>query len=169
MRFIKVFLLVLVFFLFTVFVTQNNEVLGQNISFKFDMFFLPHLQSIPLPVYFILLISFFIGALVCLLFLFSDRVKNFFALHRAKKRIQVLENEVTSLRTLPLKQEPLSKPVSPQHFETDELYSEELKAGENKQEELTSGGAETPKALKTLEEPEATLPEGSLKEDSNKD
>lgn len=160
MRFIKVFLLVLVFFLFTVFVIQNNEVLGQNISFKFDIFFLPHLQSIPLPVYFILLIAFFVGALVCLLFLFSDRVKNFFALHKAKKRIQVLENEVTSLRTLPLKQEPLSKPVATQSFDTDELYSEELKCGENKQEELPSGAIEN---FNALEEPETASKEDASK------
>ena len=109
MRFIKVFLLVLIFFFFTCFVSQNHTVLGQNLSFRLDFFVLPVYESIPLPLYFIVLIAFLVGALVCLLILLGDRLRAGFALRKARKRINVLEQEVALLRALPLREGELNK------------------------------------------------------------
>ena len=109
MRFIKVLLLVLIFFFFTIFVIQNHAVLGQSLSFRLDFFVLPVYESIPLPMYFIVLIAFLTGGLVCLLILLGDRIKVAFALHKARKRVNVLEQEVTLLRALPLKEGSLKK------------------------------------------------------------
>lgn len=102
MRYIKIVLLVLIFFFFAIFIIQNNELLGQNISFRLDLFVIPPLESIPLPLYFVVLITLLLGALVCVLFLAGDRIKMSFVLRRANKRINLLEHEVASLRALPL-------------------------------------------------------------------
>ena len=102
MRYIKVLLLVLIFFFFAVFVVQNNAVLGQKVSFCLDLFMMPPLESIPLPLYFVLLTALLLGALVCLLFLAGDRIRMSMALRRAKKKIGVLEREVAQLRAIPL-------------------------------------------------------------------
>ncbi len=112
MRFIKVLLLVLIFFFFTIFVIQNHAVLGQSLSFRLDFFVLPVYESIPLPMYFIVLIAFLTGGLVCLLILLGDRIKVAFALHKARKRVNVLEQEVTMLRALPLKEGSLKKELA---------------------------------------------------------
>lgn len=102
MRYIKVILLVLIFFFFAIFVVQNHGLLGQEISFRLDLIVIPPLESIPLPLYLVLLVTLVLGAFICVLFLAGDRIKMTFALHRANKRINVLEQEVASLRALPL-------------------------------------------------------------------
>lgn len=102
MRYIKVVLLVLIFFFFAIFVVQNHGILGQDVAFRLNLFVIPPLESIPLPLYFIVLIALVLGALVCVLFLAGDRIKMTFALHRANKRINVLEQEVAQLRAIPL-------------------------------------------------------------------
>lgn len=148
MRFIKIFLLVLIFFVFAVFVLQNHTVLGEDISFRFDVFVWPPFESIPLPMYFIVLAAFFIGAFICLLFLAGDRIKALFALRRAHKRIRVLEQEVASLRALPL---------------TPRAY----KADSNKTDTLTT---ENKSVITVPASDAAALPSGNDKpEDSSKD
>ena len=102
MRYIKVVLLVLIFFFFAIFVEQNHGILGQDVAFQLNLFVIPPLESIPLPLYFIVLIALVLGALVCVLFLAGDRIKMSFAMHRANKRINVLEQEVAQLRAIPL-------------------------------------------------------------------
>ncbi len=102
MRYIKVVLLVLIFFLFAVFVVQNHAVLGQDVAFHLNLFVLPPFESIPLPLYFVMLMALLLGALVCVLFLAGDRIKITFALRRARKKINTLEREVAQLRAIPL-------------------------------------------------------------------
>lgn len=117
MRYIKVVLLVLIFFFFAIFVAQNHGLLGQDISFRLDLFVIPPLESIPMPLYFVMLIALVLGALVCVLFLAGDRIKMTFAMHRANKRINLLEQEVASLRALPLTGEykTVSDKIQPVH------------------------------------------------------
>ena len=121
MRYIKVVLLVLVFFFFAIFIAQNHSLLGQSVSFRLNLLVVTPLESIPMPLYFVLLITLILGALVCVLFLAGDRIKMSFALYKANKRINVLEQEVNSLRALPIAdkkykasvEEPYSEPGKP--------------------------------------------------------
>ncbi|MBQ4132143.1 MAG: LapA family protein, partial [Desulfovibrionaceae bacterium] len=48
-------------------------------------------------------VTLFLGALVSVLFLASDRIRMSMAVRRARKRIAVLEREVAQLRAIPLK------------------------------------------------------------------
>lgn len=106
MRYIKVLLFVLIFFITMMFFVQNNEVLQQSVTLKLDFFLNPAWSSIPLPFYFMILAAFLIGALCTLFVLVFDRLRLANNLRKANKRIRTLEKEVNSLRTLPLKDAP---------------------------------------------------------------
>lgn len=103
MRYIKVLLLVFIFFITMMFFVQNNEVLQQSVTLKLDFFVNPAWSSIPLPFYFMILVAFLLGALCSLFILVFDRMRIANTLRKANKRIRTLEKEVNSLRTLPLK------------------------------------------------------------------
>lgn len=123
MRYIKVVLLVLVFFFFAIFIAQNHSLLGQDISFRLNLFVVTPLESIPMPLYFVLLITLILGAFVCVLFLAGDRIKMSFALYKANKRINVLEQEVNSLRALPITDKEYKASVEEPYAEPDKPNS----------------------------------------------
>lgn len=102
MRFVKVLILVLVFFISMMFFVQNNAVLSQTVTLKLDLFFDTAWSSIELPFYFMVLCAFLLGALLTMLLLMISRMRAGAALRRANKRIRVLEKELNSLRNLPL-------------------------------------------------------------------
>lgn len=102
MRFVKVLILVLVFFISMMFFVQNNAVLSQAVTLKLDLFFDTAWSSIELPFYFMVLCAFLLGALCTMLMLMVSRLRAGAALRRANKRIRVLEKELNSLRNLPL-------------------------------------------------------------------
>lgn len=104
MRYIKVLLFVLIFFITMMFFVQNNEVLQQTVTLKLDFFLNPAWSSIPLPFYFMILAAFLLGALCTLFVLVYDRLRLANNLRKANRRIRTLEKEVNSLRTLPLKE-----------------------------------------------------------------
>ena len=102
MRFIRVFLAICVFFLAVIFVVQNSEFLGQTTQFKLDLFVTGARQTIPLPLYFVILAAFLLGGFAAIFFLLCDRIRLGFKLGSAKRKIKRLERELTSLRALPL-------------------------------------------------------------------
>ena len=102
MRFIRVLLAICVFFLAVIFVVQNSEFLGQTTQFKLDLFITKAQETIPLPLYFVILAAFLLGGLSAIFFLICDRIRLGFKLCKAKRKIKHLERELTSLRTLPL-------------------------------------------------------------------
>jgi uncharacterized integral membrane protein len=106
MRYIKVLVSVLIFFITMMFFVQNNEVLQQTVTLKLDFFLNPAWSSIPLPFYFMILAAFLLGALCTLFVLVYDRLRLANNLRKANKRVRTLEKEVNSLRTLPLKEAP---------------------------------------------------------------
>lgn len=117
MRFVKVLILVLVFFISMMFFVQNNAVLSQAVTLKLDLFFDTAWSSIELPFYFMVLCAFLLGALCTMLMLMVSRLRAGAALRRANKRIRVLEKELNSLRNLPLEAarkapEPVAAPAS---------------------------------------------------------
>lgn len=109
MRYIKVLLLVLVFFVTMMFFVQNHEILGQTVTLKLDFFFNPAMSSIPLPFYFMILGAFVLGAVATFALLVYDRLRLANNLRKANRRIKALEKEVNSLRTLPLEAAPAPK------------------------------------------------------------
>jgi len=103
MRFLKVFGLIMLFFCSLMFFMQNNEVLTQKLLLQMD-FFLQGLRfiSVPLPVYFLILLSFLIGALFTLAFFLVEKIRLTKVLHEKNQKLASLEQEVISLRNLPL-------------------------------------------------------------------
>lgn len=102
MRFIRVFLAILIFFLAVIFVVQNSAFLGQTVQLKLDLFVLPVQKSLPLPLYFLVLAAFLLGGLLAIAFLLLDRLRLGLSLAGAKRKIKHLERELNNLRTLPL-------------------------------------------------------------------
>ncbi len=103
MRFLKVLILILLFFASMLFFVQNTQALSMTIALELDLF-VQAWRSIPLPLYFLLLFSFVLGALITLGYCIAERLRMGAALRRARKQINDLEQEVTSLRTLPLEE-----------------------------------------------------------------
>ncbi|MBG0776540.1 MAG: LapA family protein [Desulfovibrionaceae bacterium] len=101
MRFFKVFLIVLVFFLSMIFFVQNNQVLSQTMSLELNLF-VKTWRSIPLPFYFLVLASFVAGAIFCLAYFLIEKMRLTRELKQCRSRLASLEQEVNSLRNLPL-------------------------------------------------------------------
>ena len=72
MRYLKVLLLVLLIFFSLVFFFQNQTALSTAMTLKLNLFFVPEMTSIPLPFYFIVIVAFFVGALLAVALLLWD-------------------------------------------------------------------------------------------------
>ena len=98
MRYVKVLLLAVVFFLSLVFFFQNQAYLSQQLVLTLNLFFIPPMSSIPLPFYFLVVAAFALGALFTLCFLVWDKVNLSARLLKHKWQISSLEREVEKLR-----------------------------------------------------------------------
>ena len=94
MRYIKVLLLVLIFFVSMLFLFQNQEVLGKDMALTLHLFFLPPMKPISLPTYFVLLAGFLLGALFAMALLLWDKITLSAKLMRAQWKVRNLEKEV---------------------------------------------------------------------------
>lgn len=104
MRYIKVLLLTLFFFVSMIFFIQNNEALSTLLVMRLDLFGL-ELVSRELPFYLIVLISFVIGSIFSLSYFLCEKIRMTKELKAARVKLQALEQEVNSLRNLPLESE----------------------------------------------------------------
>lgn len=95
MRYIKVLLLVILFFLVMMFFVQNQTAFSQAVPLRLDLLFIPALESAPLPFYTLLIICFVLGALCILAMLMWDRVSLSAKLTVANMRVRSLEKELT--------------------------------------------------------------------------
>lgn len=120
MRYIKVLFLVVIFFLALVFFFQNQVALSQQIELTLNLFFIPPMTSIPLPFYFLILASFFVGAILSLIFLVWDKVNTSAKLVKAKWRISSLEKSNNRL------QQQTAAPVSSAAAKADVPSSKEI-------------------------------------------
>ena len=98
MRYIKVFLLAIIFFLALVFFFQNQAALSQSMVLTLNLFFIPAMSSISLPFYFLVIAAFACGALMTLGFLVWDKVSMSARLMKQKWQIGSLEREVEKLK-----------------------------------------------------------------------
>ena len=94
MRYIKVFLLVLLFFVIMMLFVQNQTSFSDPVTLKFDPMFAPAMQSIPLPRYALLLMCFAMGALVVLAMLMWDRLTLTSRLGAARRRGNSLQKQL---------------------------------------------------------------------------
>lgn len=108
MRFLKALWLTVFFFFSLIFFIQNNEVLGQKLSLKFDFYYFNYVwTNTAVPFYFVVLVGFFAGAIVTLGYLFMDRLRIRMELSRCRKIIRKQDKEIKKLRNIPLQATPL--------------------------------------------------------------
>ena len=93
MRYVKVLILALFFFLCLVFLFQNQNVLSQKLTLELNLLAIPKMTSIELPFYFIILVSFLAGCVMALLLLLWDRMRLSAHILQQTWRISNLENE----------------------------------------------------------------------------
>ena len=94
MRYIKVFLLVLVFFFVMMFFVQNQGSFSEPVVLRLDLLFLEPMESIPMPLYSLMLICFTLGGLMVLPLLMWDRMTTTGCLAGARRRIASLEKQL---------------------------------------------------------------------------
>lgn len=74
MRYIKVLVLAIFLFFVLLFFFQNQAPLSQAVELELNLFYLQPMKSMPLPIYFIVLIAFFAGCALAVLMLAWDKV-----------------------------------------------------------------------------------------------
>jgi|GEM_PF-1138412 len=94
MRYIKVLLGILFFYVVMLFFVQNQEALAQTMPLKFNLMFLPPLETAPVSFYVLALVCFLLGGLVALLMLVWDRLTISAHLSSSKRRVKSLEKEL---------------------------------------------------------------------------
>ena len=103
MRYLKTAFLAVLFVLSMIFFVQNNGPLSTSVVLELNLIAADYI-SVPLPVYLLTLAGFLLGALLTLCFLLIERIKLSIELKNLRKQYSSLEDEVLTLRTLPLNQ-----------------------------------------------------------------
>ncbi|MBU1247111.1 MAG: LapA family protein [Proteobacteria bacterium] len=101
MRYVKLILLVLGLGLAALFFIQNQILLLSSLDLKLDLYLVKFLLR-DIPFYGVVVGAFVIGIVLCLFFLIIDKIQNSSQLRTCRKRLRSLEEEVISLRNLPL-------------------------------------------------------------------
>jgi lipopolysaccharide assembly protein A len=114
MRYVKFFALVLVFVLSMFFFVQNNGPLSTAVQLELNLVVV-RFYSLPLPLYVMVLLGFFLGAVFCLAFFLFERVRLGLEMKGLRTRVSSLEDELLAVRTQPLEQpsSDSSQPGSP--------------------------------------------------------
>lgn len=103
MRYLKVLALILLFFLSMVFFVQNTPELSKEVTLSLELIHYRFIST-PLPYYLLILVSFCIGAILCLIYFMADKIRLTGQLRAYKARMVNLEQEVNKLRNLPLEE-----------------------------------------------------------------
>lgn len=105
MRFIKVLFLLALFVFSILFFSQNNDVLLQELTLKLDIPYAMTLHSIPLPFGVLILAAFVAGSLLTMIYFAVDKFRSAAALKECKTRMASLEQELNSLRNMPISED----------------------------------------------------------------
>ena len=97
MQILKLILFILLVILIVTFILQNQWIIQQEYSIKYTLYETP-----PISLYVILLFVFFLGALLSSLcyLVRNSKLKRF--INQQKKKIKQMEQELISLRNLPI-------------------------------------------------------------------
>ncbi len=101
MRYVKVLCLAILFFVSMLFFVQNTEVLLQTLTLQLK-FFSWHVVSAPMPHYLLILLAFMFGVVMPLLYFLCEKIRMAKELRRAHKTIKQQEEELNSLRNMPI-------------------------------------------------------------------
>lgn len=93
MRYFKVLFTVLCFFFVMMFFVQNYDAMSYALSLKLDLYVFNPLETKPIPMYFLLLATFLLGALLAISMLIWDRVTLTARLMLAKNTIRSLQKD----------------------------------------------------------------------------
>jgi len=114
MRFIKVIFLLILFVFSILFFSQNNDVLLQALTLKLEIPYAMTLHSIPLPFGVLILAAFVCGSLLTMFYFVADKFRAGSRLRECKTRLASLEQEVNSLRNMPITEsQPYGAPEEP--------------------------------------------------------
>lgn len=112
MRYIRLFINVMVLGVLFIFFAQNYEVLQHQVQLQIAFFFTEPYLFPPTPLYMLLLFVFALAVIIVLLMMGRE----VFALRFAKRKLERInkdqETELVALRTLPLKEHTVSKTSS---------------------------------------------------------
>ena len=97
MQILKMILFILLVILVVTFVLQNQWIIQERFPIRYFLW-----ESTPISLYIILLIDFFIGILLCVSCYIVKHSKLKRMLHQNKRRIAQMEEELVSLRNLPI-------------------------------------------------------------------
>lgn len=103
MRFLKILALLIFIAILLIFFQQNTEILNTGIQFQLAMFG-NIWRSMQMPLYFVLVAAFFLGGVLTLLYFFIEKLRLAKQLRTCRSQINKLEQEVNSLRNLPLQE-----------------------------------------------------------------
>ncbi len=98
MRYIKVLLIAVFFFLALIFFFQNQTVLSQRIPLTMDFIFVPPFTSVPLPFYFLVVSGFLVGCILSLCWLLWDKIYTSARLVKTKWKLQSAQAENARLK-----------------------------------------------------------------------
>ena len=105
MRYVKLFFLVLFLGVATLFLVQNYDILTQQFQLELNLYFFALLGP-ALPLYIVILGAFLLGVFLSLIFFIIDKFQAAGQLKACRRKLTRLEQEVTSLRNLPLQEQP---------------------------------------------------------------
>lgn len=101
MRYVKMLVLLALFFVVMVMFAQNMEALSATLGLHLDLFG-NAIFGFESPIYVFVLGGFVLGGILCTLYFLCEKIRLTRELSAANKKIASLEQEVTSLRNLPL-------------------------------------------------------------------
>ncbi len=128
MRYLKVLVLVLIFFVSMVFFFQNQATLATEMKLNLNLFFMAPMESIALPFYFLILAAFLTGAILAMLILIWDKMNLSAKAMKAQWRVRALEKEVAALRAN--QAQPIA--LAPKNEKKEEKVPAEEKKSEEK-------------------------------------
>ncbi len=132
MRYLKVFLLVLIFFVVMMFFVQNQASFADPVVLKLDLFFIEPIETIPLPLYSVMLICFALGAFIVLLMLMWDRLTLSSRAMAARRRAAGLEKKLTKLEGELAQLNAKYADMNTKHTESENKLKADLEAAEKR-------------------------------------
>ena len=106
MRYVRVAALILLFFFAMLFFVQNHELLSTTVRLQLELFG-AEFTSREIPFYLIVLFGFLAGGFISLIYLLGEKIRMSREIKRSRTKIKELEEEVNSLRNLPLEEDTL--------------------------------------------------------------
>jgi uncharacterized BrkB/YihY/UPF0761 family membrane protein len=94
MRYIKVLIIGILALIALVFVIENIEVLKQTIQLRFNIYIVPPLETGPLEVWVLTILSFALGAVLVLIYFVYDHVKQRHIIRQLRQNIEIMASEM---------------------------------------------------------------------------